>query len=77
MVKILSWALKNLATILGIIQAVIKLVKELLTGVVNLLFPFFPDEGKFEICVSKVRDFVNKADSFIEMIKNFVLQKKE
>lgn len=70
---ILMWLGKNLATILGVVQAVIKLVKELLTGVVNIFFPLFPDNGSFERTVITIRAFVDKADAFVQKIKEMVL----
>ena len=70
---VILWLGKNLATILGVVQAVIKLLKELLTGIVNIFFPLFPDNGSFENAVTAVRGFVDKADAFIQQIKELVL----
>lgn len=70
--KLLSWLPKNLATILGIIQALVKLLKEILTGVVNILYPVIPS-AKFQELVEKVRGFVNLIDAWIEKIKSFLL----
>uniref|UniRef100_A0A6H1ZF47 Uncharacterized protein n=1 Tax=viral metagenome TaxID=1070528 RepID=A0A6H1ZF47_9ZZZZ len=75
MIKIISWLALNLVSVLGIIQAVIKLVKEICTAVVNLLFPLFPDNGKFEKAVLKVRAIVEIADTWVEKIKQFLLPK--
>lgn len=69
--KILTWLSLNLASVLGIVQGVIKVLKEILTAIINILFPIFPDEGKFERAVLFVRDLVNKVDAWVETIKSF------
>lgn len=71
--KLLKWLPVNLAGVLGIIQAVIKVLKELLTVVVNILFPLIPS-SKFQKIVTMVRDWVNKIDAWIESIKGFFLR---
>lgn len=71
--KLIGWIAINFVTILGITQVIIKLLKELLTGIVNLLFPLIPSD-KFQDVVMGVRNFVNKADKFIEKIKNFFVR---
>lgn len=68
MFKVLSWIGLNFATILGIAQAVIKAVKEILTGVVNLISLFMTKE-QAEATVSTLRMVINKIDEFIEKIK--------
>jgi hypothetical protein len=73
--KILQWIAVNGLSILGIVQVAIKFVKEVLTLVVNLLFPIIPD-GKFEDIILKVRAIVEKADSFVEKIKGWLLKVK-
>jgi hypothetical protein len=75
MAKIITWLAVNGLSILGMVQVVIKFVKELLTLVVNVLFPIIPD-GKFEEVVIKVRAFVEKADELVEKIKNWILKVK-
>jgi hypothetical protein len=60
--------------ILGIVQAAIKVLKELITSVINLVFPFTPDSGKFEDFVLKVRDLVNKLDEWVETGKKWLLK---
>ena len=72
--KLLAWLPLNLASILGIVQGVIKLLKEILTAIVNILFPLIPGEGKFEQIVTKIRDIVNVADGWVEKIKSFLLK---
>lgn len=70
--KIFSWILLNGASILGMIQAVVKAVKEILTAVVNLLSIFIPSE-KIEDIVMTVRNILNKIDEWIEVIKEKLL----
>lgn len=72
MVKIWTWILANGASVLGIIQAVIKAVKEILTAVVNLLSIFIPSD-KIEQIVMTVRNILNKIDEWIEIIKEKLL----
>lgn len=70
--KIFSWILLNGASILGMVQAVVKAVKEILTAVVNLLSIFIPSE-KIEDIVMTVRNILNKIDEWIEIIKEKLL----
>ena len=70
--KIFSWILLNGASILGMIQAVIKAVKEILTAVVNLLSIFIPSD-KIEGIVMTIRNILNKIDEWIEVIKDKLL----
>ena len=71
--KILTWVMLNGATLLGCLQAVVKAVKELLTGVVNLVSLFLPAE-KAEAAVKFVRAALNKIDEVLEMIKDFLVK---
>jgi hypothetical protein len=57
-----------------VVQSVLKAVKEILTGVVNLLSIFLPTD-KAQAVVGKVRDFVNFLDEKIEQIKTSILGK--
>lgn len=59
---------------ISLVQVVIKALKEIVTAVINLLFPFFPDNGKFEKFVLKVRDLINKFDSWFETVKEVILR---
>jgi hypothetical protein len=72
MSKIISWIFVNGATLLGLLQAVVKAIKELLTGVVNLLSLFMPAETA-EKGVRLVRDIMNKIDDAIEWVKEKLL----
>ena len=71
--KIGTWIMANGATLLGCLQAVIKAVKELLTGVVNLLSLFMPQAATAK-AVEKVRAALNAIDDVIEKIKNHLLK---
>ena len=72
MTKIISWVLLNGATLLGCLQAVVKAIKELLTGVVNLVSIFLPSFASKKV-VETVRNVMNQIDDFIEKIKtNFI-----
>lgn len=71
--KIIAWASVNLVSILGIVQAVIKFVKEVLTACVNILFPVIPS-ASFQGVVKAVRGFVEIADGWVEKAKEFLLK---
>lgn len=73
MSKIITWILANGATLLGCLQAVIKALKELLTGVVNLLSLFIPAAASAKL-VEIVRGALNKVDEVIETIKGYLLK---
>ena len=70
--KLISWIPKNLGAIIGIIQAVVKFVKEALTLVVDILLPIIPGD-KFDDVVDKVREIVNSIDGVLEKIKEWLL----
>ena len=72
--KIFTWILVNGATVLGLLQAVIKAIKELLTGVVNLLSLFMPQAAANKIVVA-VRDALNFVDELVEKIKRYLVPK--
>jgi len=72
--KIVNWLKLNVVSILGIAQAVVKFMKEILTAVVNLLFPVIPN-ANFQAIVMAVRDAVNAIDAWIEKIKTWILPK--
>jgi hypothetical protein len=73
MSKVLTWVMLNGATALGLLQSIVKAVKELLTGVVNLVSLFIPEE-KAEAAVKAVRAALNKIDEVIEAIKGFLVK---
>jgi len=57
--------IKTIAGILAIIQAIVKMIKEILTAVINATLPFIPNSK-----VQKIRDILNKVDTVLEKIKN-------
>ena len=71
--RIIQWILVNGATLLGCLQAVVKAIKELLTGVVNLLSLFMPQVAAKK-AVTIVRDAMNKIDDGIEFIKKYLIK---
>ena len=73
MAKLLKWIPANIVSILGIAQVIVKLLKEILTAIVNIAYPIIP-AGKFKDIVNAVRNWVNIADSWIEKIKSFLLK---
>lgn len=58
---------KTISGIIAILQAVVKMVKEILTAVINATLPFIPNEK-----VQKIRDILNKVDRVLEKIKNWI-----
>jgi phage-related protein len=70
--KIIKWLLVNGATVLGVLQAIVKMIKELVTGVVNVLSIFMPLETA-EKLVETLRGLINKVDSILEWIKEKLL----
>ena len=73
MVRIFTWIMANGATLIGVLQSIVKAVKELLTGIVNLLSLFLSVESA-EISVATVRGALNKVDAFLENIKGYFLK---
>ena len=71
--KIIQWAGLYGASAIGIVQVAIKFVKEVITLIVNILFPIIPD-GKFEQAVLKVRELVNKVDEWVEKLKQWIIR---
>jgi hypothetical protein len=73
MLKIWTWILANGATLLGCIQALIKAIKELLTGVINLISIFVPGILA-QKWVDAVRNALNVVDGWIEKIKEYLIK---
>lgn len=71
--KITTWIALNGASVFGLVQAVLKFVKELLTLTINILFPIIPP-SKFKDIVIKVRDVVNKIDEQVEKLKGKLIK---
>jgi hypothetical protein len=73
LIKILNWLRANGATVCGVIQGVIKTIKEILTGIVNLLSLVMTQE-QAEILVAKIRDILNIVDNVVEKLKDLLLK---
>jgi phage-related protein len=72
MIKIWTWIKVNIASILGISQAVIKALKEVLTAVVNLLSIFFPVIGSQKVVLT-IRAVLETIDGWIEKLKPYLI----
>lgn len=70
--KILTWLRANLGSILGIAQAALKAVKEILTAIVNFLSLITPAK-KAQEAVEWLRDKVNWLDGIVEDWKEKIL----
>jgi len=73
MLKVITWIMANGATLLGLLQAIVKAVKELLTGVVNLISLFMPQETANK-AVEAVRGVLNAIDDVIEKVKGYLIK---
>ena len=71
--KLKSWIPRNITAILGIIQAVVKFVKEAATLAIDLICPIIPGDSDKKI-VEIVRNICNKIDGIIEKIKEYILK---
>ena len=69
--KLITWLSKNGMAICGILQAIVKLAKEIATLVIDILLPIIPGD-KFDDVVYKVRDFINVADGMLQKAKDFL-----
>ena len=58
----------------GMVQVIVKALKEVVTACINILFPLFPDNGKFERTINKTRDIINKVDASLEFVKVKILK---
>ena len=70
--KIWTWIKLNGASVLGIAQAVIKALKEVVTAIVNLLSIFLPAISAQKIVVW-IRNALNTLDEWIEKIKPYLI----
>lgn len=73
MLKVITWIMANGATLLGLLQAIVKAVKELLTGIVNLISLILP-QSTANKAVEAVRGVLNMIDEVIEKIKGYLLK---
>lgn len=72
--KIFTWIKVNLASIVGISQAIIKALKEVLTAVVNLLSIIFPVVGSQKLVLA-IRAILEAVDNWIEKVKPYLIPK--
>lgn len=72
--KIIQWIMVFLAGNLGIIQAAIKFVKEVLTLIVDILFPIIPIV-KFQAVILSIRSGINTVDGWVEKLKAWLVPK--
>jgi hypothetical protein len=73
MKKLLAWLPKNIAALLGIVQVVIKFVKEVATLALDLIAPLIPGD-KDDKAIKIVRDLCNNVDGWVQKIKDFLLK---
>jgi hypothetical protein len=73
MIKLLSWLPAIVAPLLGILEAVLKFLKEALTLIVTILFPIIPN-AKFKVIVTKLRALVDKAYDVLSGAKDSILK---
>lgn len=71
--KIIQWIVSFVPTILGIVEAGLKLLKEVLTLVVDILFPVIPIE-KFKVIVTSIRATVDKVYDLVSVWKEKILK---
>ena len=70
--KLLLWLVAFLPTIIGILEVVVKFVKEVLTLVADILFPIIPI-AKFKVIVTAMRGFVDKLSDWLGKNKEKIL----
>jgi hypothetical protein len=71
--KLLNWIPAIVAPLLGILEAVLKFLKEVLTLIVTILFPIIPNAG-FKALVTKIRAIVDKAYDLLSAWKDTILK---
>lgn len=79
LIKIIKWIPLNIVSLFGILQAVIKLFKELVTSVINFLAAIVilipgVDFEKANGVVLGVREWIEKIDEAVEKVKENVLK---
>jgi len=78
--KLLLYIPKNLAGTLGLVQAVIYAIREILAVVIRLLCPllsFGPDGKSDERAIQQIVDIADRINRAIEFIKNKLLSAGE
>jgi len=64
---LITWLPRNLSAVVGIVQAVIKCIKEVLTLCADALF--IP-----QAMVEKIRLMVNSVDAVLQKVRDFLLK---
>jgi len=70
--KIIQWIMVFLAGNLGIVQVAIKFAKEVITLIVDILFPIIPI-SKFQSVVLAIRNAINVIDGWVEKLKSWLI----
>lgn len=73
LIKLIKLVPLNIAGVIGVAQGVIKVLKEVCTLIVENIFPFTSDNGKFEEIIKKVRSTVDILDAGLQKVKDFLL----
>ena len=71
--KLVAWLPKNLASVIGIAEAILKAVKEILTILLTFIAPIIPGDKDEQILIM-LRDIVNKCYEALSKAKDFLLQ---
>jgi len=66
--KVLTTVPKVVSGILGVAQAIVKFIKEVLTLAVDILYPAIPS-AKFKVVVDTIRGIINVADKCLQELK--------
>ena len=79
LVKVAKWVPLNIVSVLGVVQAIIKFAKEVVTAVVNLLLALVVllpgvDFKKANAVVEAVRGWIEKLDGWVEKGKGYILK---
>ena len=72
--KLIGLAPLLLSSLIGLIQVLIKLAKELITAIVNFAFPFTPDSGDFEKFILKMRNGIDKFDAIFGKLRDWLIK---
>lgn len=71
--KLITWLPTIVATIFGLLEAVLKFLKEVLTLAVDILFPIIPN-AKFKAFVTWLRGKIDKFYDVISKAKESILK---
>jgi hypothetical protein len=71
--KVIKWLAAILATVIGFAEVILKFLKELLTLVVDILFPIIPAES-FKKIVTTIRAWVDIGYNWLSANKDKILK---